>query len=298
METVSVQWLTQDKSLFELDWLKLMFSSTEHTLNVCYSISDVNTDSNTVLICNHAVPYRYVLDNLRRNSKKYVIVLLSDENLIEPCEWLHDPSCLGLLRNYINPMQLRNPKVKIFGLGYKRDFSKICKDTNDDKTYTWCFAGTTHGERSQMLDTFKNFGVSLVHTCSGFGASDALEVEKYAQMLKLSIFALCPPGQDSNDSFRLYEALEAGCIPVTLRKSNQFDIYPSYWHGVFIGAENIPFIIAESWDEALQKVKNLSSKEIKDIKNECEVFWREWKNKWKILCANEAYKLQTSFIHN
>lgn len=291
MNDFNIQWLTQDQTLFEVDWLKLLFNQTQKYINIEYDPNKIKTDKNTVLICNHAVPYRYVLDQLRHNGKKYVIVLLSDENLYDPCEWLHDPNCLGLLRNYVNPTQVHHPKVKIFGLGYKREFAELCAKTKADRVFTWCFAGTAHGDRPKMLEIFKNLGSNLTHNCSGFGACDALSTKNYVETLKNSLFALCPPGQDSNDTFRVYEALEAGCIPITLRKSNQFDIYPSYWHAVFRGSQNIPFVIAEDWDDAIKKVKEFDDEQIVNLQIQCEKFWSDSKTKFKQLFVDATKKL-------
>jgi hypothetical protein len=109
MNDVKIQWLTSDENLFELDWLKFLFSDVQDYIDIEYDYRKINTDHNTVLICNHAVPYRAVLDELRSKGKKYAIVLLSDENLIDPCEWLHDPNCVGCMRNYVHPNFLTNP---------------------------------------------------------------------------------------------------------------------------------------------------------------------------------------------
>lgn len=294
MNTFNVQWLTQDQTLFEGDWLRFLFKNVQNHIDVEFDPDKIKTDKNTVLICNHAVPYRYVLDKLRSNGKKYVIVLLSDENLCDPCEWLHDPNCVSLIRNYVNPTQITHPKVKVFGLGYKRKFADICKSLNSERETTWCFAGTAHGERAQMLEIFKDYGTSVVHYCSGFGAADSLKTEEYAQTLKNSVFALCPPGQDSNDTFRVYEALEAGCIPVTLRRSKQFDIHPSYWHGVFRGEFNIPFIYAENWEDAKKQVKDLDEATTKKVRGKCAMFWEKWKNNWVTTIEKEVFRLRNS----
>lgn len=284
MSTVNVQWLTQDETLFELDWLSFLFSED---VRVEYEPDKIETDKNTFLICNHAVPYRYVLDRLRENNKKYVIVLLSDENLRDPCEWLHDPNCLGLMRNYISPMQLRHPKVTVFGLGYKRGFKDYIDEAKKTRDNMWCFAGTPHGERGRMLELFKQLNPNQVRTCSGFGAADGLSTKEYAEVMSDSVFALCPAGQDSMDSFRLYEALEAGCIPVTTRYSQQFKIMPSYWHGVFYGVvPELPFIIEDTWEKCLEVITKLNADEINYKKKCCINVWNQYKNKWK----DDVYK--------
>ena len=297
MSEVRIQWLTSDESLFELDWLRYLFSDVQDHIDIEYDYRKIKTDSNTVLICNHAVPYRPVLDALRQNGKKYAIVFLSDENLIDPCEWLHDPNCVGCLRNYVHPNFLTNPKVKVFGLGYKRDFTKFLDPEKTERNLRWSFAGTLHGDRKEAIDLFKQEVPHKIHACSGFGASDGLRTQEYVEMLQDSTFALCPLGQDSADSFRLYEALEAGCIPITLKNSEQFKLHPSYWHGVFRGENSLPFILNETWESCLGQVEELSEAEIQYLKGKNNKNWEKWKLKWK-KCASSLYKKLNDFRVN
>jgi hypothetical protein len=289
MNTPKIQWLCCDANTFELDWLRFLFSGVETPIEIEQNWEKIDTQCNTVLICNHAVPYRYVLENLRINGKKYAVVLLSDENLWEPCEWLHDPACVGLLRNYVHPNQLKHPKVDVIGLGYKKDFLKYLTRETHERTTTWCFAGTPHGERQQMLELFQKFKNNKTHTCSGFGAADGLSTEDYVKMLQSSIFALCPEGQDSMDSFRIYEALEAGCIPVTKNFSKQFMIRPSYWHAVFYGVKELPFIFADTYEKCFEQMSGMSEDQIKKTQVRCQTLWETFKQEWKYkatrLCA-------------
>lgn len=282
MNPVNVQWLTKDETFWEVDWLRYLLGDVSDYIDIEFEQTKIRTDKNTVLIANHAVNYRPILERLRQNSKRYVIVLTSDENLIEPCEWLHDPACVGLLRNYFNPLQFTHPKIKTFGLGYKRDFQKYLKNTGVERDLIWSFAGTLHGERQKMLDTFAELRPNETHSCSGFGAADALDTQDYVNMLQESRYALCPPGQDSMDSFRLYEALEAGCVPVALRSTERMNIQPSYWHAVFLGETDLPFIIGNTWAECFEIVEQVEKQgEWPTLQKLCNGFWEHWKTRWR-----------------
>ncbi len=282
-----VQWLTEDHSLWEVDWLRFLFKPIQDYIEVEFEEDKIKTDENTVLICNHSVPYRNVLNRLRQEGKKYAIVLLSDENLIEPCEWLHDPHCVGLIRNYINPMLLGHPKVSVFGLGYKIGLVKELQIT-EKRELVWSFAGTPHKDRATVIEKFKELQPYKVHTCSGFNAADGLNTKEYAELLKNSKYALCPPGQDSMDSFRIYEALEAGCIPVCLKNTGYWHVYPSYWHGVFHGESTLPFVCENTWEDCLSIIKQVEKEGLyEEIQNDCKFFWDKWKTAWQ----NQAVKL-------
>ena len=283
MSKVSVQWFTQDKDLFEFDWLTSLFEGATDQILVTDNISQLKLDKKVLLVCSHAVPYRPFLDALRQNNSSYGIILLSDENLLEPCEWLHDPACKFLFRNYLHPLYIQHPKVTVFGLGYKRNFTAHCLSIPaGERSTLWSFAGTPHGERSVVLDLFKDLKPNEVHACSGFGADDGISTEDYVSMLNDSQFALCLLGQESADTFRLYEALEAGCIPVTINRSNQFDIRPSYWHGVFYGEAELPFIAEDNWEKAKEKMIHIiKNNETAAVQKNCTEFWNKWKTVWR-----------------
>ncbi len=280
MTNLNIQWITSDKGLFEYDWLQELLP--EHNIKIVRSLDEAQDDKNTLIICNPVVDYRQAIERVRQNGKRYGIFLLSDENLIEPCEWLHDPSCLFLVRNYINPWIYGHPKVTTVGLGYKRKFTdNLVNIEATDRLYTWTFAGTPHKERKAMLQEFKDIGTSKTHFCSGFGATDGLDTTEYSKLLNESVFALCPPGQDSMDSFRLYEALEAGCIPVVLNRTQHLPIMPSYWHGIFNKHENLPMITGDSWAECKQKVEKVMKDQCADdLQRQCILFWNKAKEQW------------------
>jgi hypothetical protein len=52
-----VQWLTEDHSLWEIDWLRFLFKPVQDYIEVEFEKDKIKTDENTVLICNHSVPY-------------------------------------------------------------------------------------------------------------------------------------------------------------------------------------------------------------------------------------------------
>ena len=283
LNNLNIQWVTQDPDLFELDWLKEILQ-TEDIHIVRDIVKDGLVDKNTLVIGNHAVDYRYILEGLRESHKKYGVFLLSDENLIEPCEWLHDPSCLFSIRNYVNPWLFGHPKVTTLGLGFKRGFNngQLKEKSIYERKYWWCFAGTPHGERGVMTECFEDLQVGKIHYCSGFNATDGLAVEQYASLLNDSVFALCPPGQDSMDSFRLYEALEAGCIPVALKRTERVPIHPSYWHAIFEGERELPFVLGDSWQECREQVdKARKTHKVETLQIDCQRLWVSTKEKWK-----------------
>ena len=52
---------------------------------------------------------------------------------------------------------------------------------------------------------------------SGFGGytDDGVEYQQYLDIMRQSKYVICPAGSMCVDSFRLYEAMECGAIPIT-----------------------------------------------------------------------------------
>ncbi len=89
----------------------------------------------------------------------------------------------------------------------------------------------------------------LVET-SGFGAG--LAYPEYVGLMRKSKVIPCPGGALTPDTFRLYEALELGCIPIAdMHGGLQFE--GDYWHKIF---GYIPFPTIESWDDFPKILEN------------------------------------------
>jgi hypothetical protein len=129
-------------------------------------------------------------------------------------------------------------------------------------------------------------------------------------------FSLCPYGHVNNDTFRIYESFEAGCIPIALKNSPLgLNIIPSYWHAVFNLQQNnnilpwlveagdniwrveghiceLPFVCEDTWEECLSKVNYIIQNNLlEETQHNCRVFWTKWKEYWKLLFKNNIENL-------
>lgn len=86
-----------------------------------------------------------------------------------------------------------------------------------------CFAGSldTHPVRKKMAEYFKGK--------SGVVFAEKLPAEEYAELMQNSIFTLCPRGYGIT-SFRLYEALKCGSIPVYIFEDGEMCHIPEAIH--------------------------------------------------------------------
>ncbi len=283
-----------DTRAFEEDWLHTLLLDEERNGVPVASARYVepgsrsaSTEPWSILVCNHAVDYRRFIarrSNVPQNgSNPYGVFLLSDENIRENCEWLDDPHCAFCVRNYVNPKYYDHPKVLTIGLGWQKEFTdQLPKELNPAPLYMWTFSGTPHGERKQIPFVFRHIYPNYYRETKSFNSDDGLSVRGYAAYLYKSHFAIVPPGQDSMDSFRMYEALEAGAIPVTLKRTERLPLQPSYWHYIFKGEKTMPFVMEDTWDECHTKMcEIIGSGEIENTKLKVRGFWRKHKELWK-----------------
>lgn len=74
------------------------------------------------------------------------------------------------------------------------------------------FEGQATPRRQEWIDAVKDLPNGLVVCTGGFGQGE--EYQTYINHFLNAKIALCPGGTVSPDTFRLYEALECGCIPI------------------------------------------------------------------------------------
>lgn len=275
-------WLVKSDTLFEEHWIRYLLGDLEYK-EVHAAFDDVI--ENGVFVFNHSMDYESYFEKYERLGIPFAAIHLSDECLSDDYTFYTYSQCKFVFRNYYHPHASRMPNVVTFGLGYKKDFATLPVGDCHPDYYHWCFAGNIHD--TSRVRSFMPFTIlqpyRINFTTSGFNASNSLSLVEYKKWLIESKFCLCPIGQSNIDTFRLYEALECGSIPVVLSKTSLQDYTPSYWHALF-DEYAIPFIMAPSMQECCSIIKSL----IDDIdtfykkKEEVNQFWKCMKQKWRL----------------
>lgn len=120
-----------------------------------------------------------------------------------------------------------------------------------DRSIDVVFVGqVTHERRQQCFDAAHSLGVKKLVLGTG-GFTQGFPRSVYLKYLAESRIALCPAGAATPDTFRVYEALEAGCVPVVdaLRPDTRST---GYWRLVY--GEDCPLPRVTRWDEELGSV--------------------------------------------
>ena len=136
-------------------------------------------------------------------------------------------------------------------------------------------AASYHGERQSFAEAVPMCGESLfVMPSNGFSAG--YNVGLYSAILEDSVFAPCPAG-NSPETIRLYDALETGSIPISLKH----DFLMSEDALASIGP--VPFPIIDSWAqlpiylEQMKGVLDSNPAKITQLQTECIDWWTRYK---------------------
>lgn len=103
-------------------------------------------------------------------------------------------------------------------------------------------AQDTHQRRHEC---FAALDSTNVRCFPSHGFTQGLSKEDYAQGMVMARTAPCPSGPESPDSFRVYEALEAGAIPIVDTITPKHT-HPGYW--TYLWGQPPPFPEVNDWD--------------------------------------------------
>ena len=84
----------------------------------------------------------------------------------------------------------------------------------------WSFLGNLMASRAQMIEEFRGLAPHHLHVYQmRREGNPKVSREEYKKVLRASTFVPCPMGNVMLETFRVYEALEAGAIPLLSRRA-------------------------------------------------------------------------------
>jgi hypothetical protein len=259
----------------------------------------------SILICTAGEENRFV-SYCERRSYHYGLFLNGDENWEDSMGYITSPYCTFIVRNYAQPIAERAArladcieKLLYVRVGCSNSFFKATKQSPGygPRPYHWSFVGQLKPGRIDAIEQFSQLGHGYLHlTDEGFAPEHnkktALTAEHYWQILKTSRFTLCPMGWVNIDTQRVYEALDAGSIPVVPR-CQELSTTP-YWPTIFPSDPPAPFVIETSWEAArLRCAELLASGEAEDLARECSHYWQQTQTYWRQKINHYMQKLSS-----
>jgi hypothetical protein len=257
-------------NLWEMDWLRLIFGSVV-TAEVADDRSGVAADRSIIVDRGlNAEKELYYRRNFEHGVRQ-VLVHLSDEFYADDCStyrW-----CQRVYRNYWSPILANLAPVSFFPLGFKTGFAKASDPSPPaaERPYVWSFVGDANKPtRALMRRHMRGVQNGFEHLISGWNSADSLSTEDYRRILEQSVFAPCPAGAANLESYRVYEALEAGCIPIVMRRPGY-----GYFDRLLPGH---PMPVISDWAQAPGRVKALvESGDCETLRQACQAWWTSYK---------------------
>lgn len=167
-----------------------------------------------------------------------VLIITSDEERNFPVEKIDHKNIKIWIQN---PKQGRHDQYGKWPLGYTSETRKNL--LTEDKDLTYFFSGqNTHERRQECLKNLKRIKDGYLNETEGF--TRGLQPTQYMHLMSHAKVAPCPAGPVCAESFRLYEALEAGAIPIGDNRSAKGD--HDYWHYLFPDA---PFPTIDNYSD-------------------------------------------------
>lgn len=200
----------------------------------------------------HHVEDRHVdeINSLIGHDRKVVVVLAGDEEQIFPVENLRHPDMI-LYR--MTPWAEQPVHVIPLHDGPKADTWQILGTWYEDepeRDIAVHFRGQeNHGRRTDAVAAIRALGPMgyVCETTDGF--TQGIPRDEYLEELARSEFVICPAGVAMPSSFRVFEALEAGAIPIVDTRNPAGVDMADYWRHYPLG---MPWV--SEWADDLRPV--------------------------------------------
>ena len=234
---------------------------------VINSEQDVQYDDILIIIDSSIEKKFDLYTKLQLVCKKLFLIHLGDESgaydlseIYKKFNYIWRTFCLG---KYFN----NNNNISCLPLGFKSGTSP--KPLEGKRKYKWAFVGTPHkSSRHDLLFHLSEVSPSFSHKTSNFN-KNIINVEEMSEVLSSTEFIPCPNGFVHPETYRLYEALECGCIPIVENTYRYYDrLFPDN-----------PFLKIDKWTDAKIIIKEWQVKEIKTKQEECALWWTSYKIK-------------------
>lgn len=140
--------------------------------------------------------------------------------------------------------------ARLFGVGFPPHFDELPADPPEKTTNAYLAAQNTHRRRQAAFNALAHIPNSTSLPTVGF--TQGVEPRHYTEGMLAAKVAPCPAGPASPDSFRVYEALQAHCVPIADDITPGYDS-AGYWRMLF---PDCPFPILTDYNNLAGWVKD------------------------------------------
>ena len=244
LEEQNLEW----NLLYEHSWLHELLGRPATIELQTIQINNVSTIDNPIFLVqsNHINSYMKLFTILEEKKIKYNVLHLSDERGEDTIDFYNFNCCENIVRNYVRKDLINYPsKVYVIPLGYHFTINEGIESPYERtpqlpfRSTIWSFFGTNWNNRDIILESLKSLGKYQLKLFDNWNDANNLKKEEYCNILLDTVFVPCIGGQNS-ETFRFYECLECGCIPIIVNDEQNKEYYK------FI-TEYIPLINFPNW---------------------------------------------------
>jgi GR25 family glycosyltransferase involved in LPS biosynthesis len=263
-----------DSTIYEGQWLQELFNTTRFTLEPISPDIILNPNDELILFVQrpHWGKQLEWAKNLVRQGLTFKIFHCSDEFTQDPIDIYSLEGVKGVLRFYKRPGHLPNTLTIPLGYHWLSVAAPAAEPIALEKRlYSWSFSGTNWKGRSTQLEPLLAIDQHFVKFFPDWNDPGQLIKNQYIELLQNSIFIPCPEGNNV-ETYRFYEALECGCIPV-------FTKLPAV-----LEDSDIPFIRKDSWKEIAEMIQYFieNPSNMVDYQKSIITGWLNYKNRLKL----------------
>jgi len=230
---------------YEFAWMKQIFSFMPN-LEI-ELVKEAPTDIPIVVVQKPHDPI--VLKGWSDAGLEFYVLHMSDEFCNDPIDFYQLPGCKGVIRNYWRGDL--GPKVVTIPLGFHWAIPNgepyIHTPRPPFRELVWSFVGTGWLGRREKLAPLTQVGEHKVVFMDDWNSPNMLGREECLSIMLNSWCIPCPSGHNG-ETFRFYEALEAGAVPIVVNEGGDF---LKFVFGYF------QIMVANSWEHAAQLVYTL-----------------------------------------
>ena len=253
-------------------WIYEILNKIE--FEVIQSEKDLESEDILIIVDSSIEKKEELYTKLKLICSKMFLIHLGDES------GAYDSSLIYNKFNYVwrafcSNRYFNNKKVSCLPIGYKS--GTLFKKEIVERKYKWAFLGTPHkSSRHDLLFQLSDIEPSFFHKTKKFNEK-IIDVSEMSEILTSTKFIPCPNGFFHPETYRLYEALECGCIPIVENAYKYYDrLFP-----------NNPFIKIDRWIEAKPVIREWGDDQIKQKLEECRTWWSQYKNQLQEFIINK-----------
>jgi hypothetical protein len=257
---------------YEFAWIKQIFSFMPNF--EIELVNDMPTDVPIVVVQRPHDPTP-VLKSWSDAGLEFYVLHMSDEFCSDPINFYDLPGCKGVVRNY---PRATGGKVATIPLGFHWAIPNgephIHTPRPPFRELAWSFVGTGWLGRREKLNPLTQIGENKVVFMDDWNSPKMLGREECLSIMLNSWCIPCPSGHNG-ETFRFYEALEAGAVPIVVRENNEAFLK-------FVGS-HFQMMVANNWEHAAQLVYTLKQQPevYEKYRNGILAGWEEMKRKAK-----------------